>query len=600
MNGQRAVTVAATVFVYVVTTLFLLEILSSLVYHDRNEYGTRRKRIVKQWDMQSKPRKKADIPYLNTNQPFKYDSEKSYILDSLLQKLLKTHDRPGDDYYGFNLTRSDEILVTRDVIDERSDECKNRNFNYASLPTLSVVTPFHNEALTPLLRHVHAILSRTPPQLLMEIILVDDNSTFSYLGEDLQEYFRILDSRIRILRNKERKGLILSRLQGEEEARGEVVVFLDAHMEVCEGWAEPLLERIKNRPAIVVQAYITPIDVNTLALKTDDNVKYRGGFGWDMRYMWFPQPLYVNQFLENDWEPFPTPVLQGSCIAVRKSYFNAVGRFDPGLKIWGGEQFDLSFNVWMTGGKIETVPCSKVGHIFKDNKYSFGSEDKIYTITKNRLRVAEIWMDEFKHIVRSAVMGTHFPGRSEADFRSHFPFFTEAELKSMQDRKALRKKHNSKSFAWFLKTLMPEHKIPSREDVNSGEIRNVRTKHSFFIFEDGYIGTKGNEGGEAILVPDNTFALDKYGRLKYEDRCVGYGEWNLLVIKECPSKVGEKGFMPWTYDNNQLITFHQSMYLCATQAKSRIPIHTGQTVVQLQMCDEQNDDQRWMFMFTYG
>ena len=46
------------------------------------------------------------------------------------------------------------------------------------LPTTSVVIIFHNEAWTVLLRTVHCVIDRSPPQLLREIILVDDFSDF--------------------------------------------------------------------------------------------------------------------------------------------------------------------------------------------------------------------------------------------------------------------------------------------------------------------------------------------------------------------------------------------------------------------------------------
>lgn len=55
--------------------------------------------------------------------------------------------------------------------------CKDQSYP-ADLPVASVVICFYNEALSALLRTVHSVLDRTPPQLLHEIILVDDDSDF--------------------------------------------------------------------------------------------------------------------------------------------------------------------------------------------------------------------------------------------------------------------------------------------------------------------------------------------------------------------------------------------------------------------------------------
>jgi len=48
----------------------------------------------------------------------------------------------------------------------------------------------------------------------------------------------------------------------------------------------------------------------------------------------------------------------------------------------------------MCGGSIEVVPCSHVGHVFRlhrTHKFATGSNTH-----KNYLRVAEVWMDEYK------------------------------------------------------------------------------------------------------------------------------------------------------------------------------------------------------------
>ena len=65
------------------------------------------------------------------------------------------------------------------------------------------------------------------------------------------------------------------------------------------------------------------------------------------------------------------------------------------MEIWGGENLELSFKAWMCGGRIEISPCSRVGHIFRTwSPYKIGSEE----INHNTIRVAEVWMDEFKYL----------------------------------------------------------------------------------------------------------------------------------------------------------------------------------------------------------
>lgn len=106
---------------------------------------------------------------------------------------------------------------------------------------------YHNEGNSTLLRGLTSILRRSPPQLLKEIILVDDASEQrDYLHGDLDTFAASLPVPVKIFRNKERMGLMRSRMRGAEAATGDTMTFLDAHIEVTRGWLEPLLAEIKK------------------------------------------------------------------------------------------------------------------------------------------------------------------------------------------------------------------------------------------------------------------------------------------------------------------------------------------------------------------
>lgn len=55
------------------------------------------------------------------------------------------------------------------------------------------------------------------------------------LGEKLEKYMKKF-TKVKLVRKKERQGLIRARLEGAKAATGDVVVFLDSHCEANVGW----------------------------------------------------------------------------------------------------------------------------------------------------------------------------------------------------------------------------------------------------------------------------------------------------------------------------------------------------------------------------
>ena len=75
----------------------------------------------------------------------------------------------------FNVIVSDMISVNRSIPDVRKNTCKEKSYD-TKLAKTSVIIVFHNEAWSTLMRTVVSVISRSPSNLLEEVILVDDAS----------------------------------------------------------------------------------------------------------------------------------------------------------------------------------------------------------------------------------------------------------------------------------------------------------------------------------------------------------------------------------------------------------------------------------------
>lgn len=57
----------------------------------------------------------------------------------------------------------------------------------------------------------------------------------------------------------------------------------------------------------------------------------------------------------------------------------------------------LLLQVWQCGGQLEILPCSVVGHVFRSKSpHTFPKGTQV--ISRNQVRLAEVWMDGYKEI----------------------------------------------------------------------------------------------------------------------------------------------------------------------------------------------------------
>ncbi|RXG53117.1 N-acetylgalactosaminyltransferase 6 [Armadillidium vulgare] len=124
--------------------------------------------------------------------------------------------------------------------------------------------------------------------------------------------------------------------------------------------------------------------------------------------------------------------MAGGLFAISAEFFWELGGYDPGLDIWGGEQYELSFKIWQCGGVMLDAPCSRIGHIYR--KFApFSNPGVGDYLGRNYKRVAEVWMDEYADYI----------------YRRR-PHYYDINPGDLTEQKAIRKRLNCKPFKWFM------------------------------------------------------------------------------------------------------------------------------------------------------
>ncbi|XP_052778764.1 polypeptide N-acetylgalactosaminyltransferase 3-like [Mya arenaria] len=486
--------------------------------------------------------------------------------------------KANNDKHRFNTFISDLVSLRRKIMDIRPADCQKIEYP-DDLPQIGVVIIFRDEWPSILLRTVYSVLQMTPEKLLKEIILVDDGSKDIELRLKVEIHAKAL-KKVRIVRHETSRGLMMARQAGIEAVTARYFAVLDGHMEVGTKWVEPLLHRLVQEPNALLCSHVGSINQQDFHfelstndpydLKVDNQFPFFDQVTLDQRWTFYSDDF--RQTRNQSVAPIPYAVIQGMMMVMRKEFFMTIGGFDPGMRIWGSEQIDISVKTWLCGGRIEMVPCSTVAHMFRITPWGgFTKENDFHS--NNKIRFARVWLDPpyselFEDYVRTR----------------------NVTVGDLSERMSIRRRNKCKPYQYFVNVVQSISDVYIPRDIErKGQIKNRASKLCFDLAKENGKYKLIQYACHAIIPANQYYILTPTGQIRSIE-----GNTVSVVIEDDTVKVeavvrqvdrGENG-TKWIYESDGSIRSEDFLNLCITATKERSPMMTN--------CDG-SPAQSWIF-----
>ena len=265
-------------------------------------------------------------------------------------------------------------------------------------------------------------LCKTLPES-SECIVVDDGSK-----DGSADFLELSGVPVRLIRSAG-LGVAGARNRGAAEARGDILLFVDAHMRLPQGWWKPLVSLLDGPDVAAAAPSVCDI-----------RQPHRKGFGLRI----------TGAALTSEWlsrqgsTPYPVPVLPGCCLAIRRNVFEASGGFDAGMRRSQGIDNEFCVRLWLLGYECWLDPEVEVVHLFRDrHPYELQWDTVIY----NRLRLA------FGHFDGPRIARVVEALRGHAGFAGAVALAADSDVLTRRCELAARRRHEAD---WYFDRFGPQ------------------------------------------------------------------------------------------------------------------------------------------------
>jgi polypeptide N-acetylgalactosaminyltransferase len=120
----------------------------------------------------------------------------------------------------------------------------------------------------------------------------------------------------------------------------------------------------------------------------------------------------------------------------------------------GTENVEIAVRVWMCGGSVKIVPCSRVAHLFR-KAFPYKFPEGFQEVNENKIRMALVWFDDYApHLLKA------FPENVVTKDRP-----------DLAERYEIRERLKCHSFQWYLDKVYPELKDLLAKDTTPANFK---------------------------------------------------------------------------------------------------------------------------------